>query len=183
MNRRLLVVLVASALAADPARLRAQLSTHLSLSGGLAAPIGDLGRITDAGYNIAAALEFGAPLIPLGVRVEGGFNGFNYKSTVASSGNVRIASGTINAVLALGPTGASPYLIGGVGLYNRDESNVVIGPNAGSKTVGGVNAGGGIRFPLGLLSTFIEARYHHMLGNAADNTNWHYVPITFGVSF
>jgi hypothetical protein len=49
--------------------------------------------------------------------------------------------------------------------------------------VAGVNIGGGLRFPLGGLSTFLEARYHVMLGNTSDGTKYQFIPITFGVAF
>ncbi|MDB4899163.1 MAG: hypothetical protein JWN53_971, partial [Gemmatimonadetes bacterium] len=80
----------------------------------------------------------------------------------------------------LGPTGASPYLIGGVGAYNVKADFGNNGTNGNnSQTEAGFNVGGGIRFPLGLLSTFLEARYHKTLGDS----NTQYVPITFGINF
>ena len=174
-----LPLLGASVLAAAPAALSAQLSSHFTVAGGVAVPTGSLKDGADAGYNLAAGLAFGAPLIPIGVRLEGGYNSFNVKGGV--SGTARVISGTANAIVALGPTGASPYLIGGVGLYNRNLS--VSGFGSDGKSAGGVNLGAGLRFPLGLVSTYVEARYHKMLGNANDGTDWSYVPITFGVTF
>ncbi len=180
MTKRLLAVLVAGTLIIAPAMAHAQLNSSFGIGGGLAVPVSDLRDITDAGYNLEGHLSLGAPLIPLGVRLEVGYNGFNVKSSILSGGTVRILSGTVNGTVALGPTGASPYLIGGVGAYNRSSS----GSGASSdKTVGGVNVGGGLRFPLGLLSTFIEARYHVLLGNQQDGTNLQYIPITFGINF
>ena len=181
MTRRLLAVLLAGALAAAPTALHAQFNSSFSLAGGLSAPVSDLRTNTDAGYNVAGAVSFGAPLVPVGVRLEVGYNGFNAKSTLSSSGKVAILSGTANATLALGPTGASPYLIGGVGLYNRRLTER--GFPDDTKSVGGINGGGGFRFPLGLISTFVEARYHLMLGNKTDFTNLSYIPITFGINF
>ena len=178
MTRRLLALLAAGALIVAPSALSAQLSTSLSVAGGIAMPMSDLGNSVDAGYNVAAGLNFGAPLIPLGVRIEGAYNGFNYKN--GGTGSRRAISGTANAILALGPTGASPYLIGGVGMYNVDGLGLTA---SGSKTVAGINGGAGIRFPLGLISTFVEARYHQVLGNTTDGTDWKFIPITFGVSF
>jgi hypothetical protein len=43
--------------------------------------------------------------------------------------------------------------------------------------------GGGLRFPIGELSTFFEARYHVMLGEAGASANLQFVPITLGVTF
>lgn len=183
MNARaLLPALLATVLAALPATVHAQLHTSVSIAGGLSAPVNSLADRVDAGYNLAGALSFGAPLIPAGIRVEAAYNGFNGQSrTLTTYANTQIISGTVNATLALGPTGASPYLIGGVGAYNRRFS-----ADAGTgsdRTTGGFNVGAGFRFPLGTMSTFVEARYHQMLGNPGDFTDYRYVPVTFGISF
>lgn len=178
MTRRLLAVLVAGALAATPAALHAQLSTSFGVAGGIAVPTGDLANAANAGYNLAAHVNLGAPLMPIGIRLEGGFNSFDYKQTgFTTNGSERVISGTVNATLALGPSGASPYLIGGVGAYNRTVSSS--GVSSSGETNAGFNVGGGLRFPLGTMSTFIEARYHKVLGNVDTQ----YVPITFGVNF
>lgn len=182
MTRRILVALVAGALATIPATLSAQLNTSLSIAGGLSAPVSTLADRVDAGYNLAGALAFGAPLMPIGIRLEGAYNGFNGKTSgLVSYTNTAIVSGTVNATLALGPTGASPYLIGGVGAYNR-RFKADAGTSS-DRTAGGFNGGIGFRFPLGTMSTFIEARYHQMLGSTADQTDYRYIPVTFGISF
>ncbi len=177
MTRKLLAVLAIGLLVTAPAAAHAQLNTSFGVGGGIAAPIGDLRNIANAGYNVEGHLNLGAPLIPVGLRLEVGYNSFNFKSSTNVSGSANVLSGTVNAMLALGPTGASPYLIGGVGAYNVKADLGGLGNN--SQTEAGFNVGGGIRFPLGLLSTFLEARYHKTLGNS----NTQYVPITFGINF
>ena len=178
MSRRLLAVLAAGALLAIPAPSRAQ-STSILVSGGLSVPMSDLSDFSNSGYNVNLGLALGAPLVPVGFRIEGGFSSFDAKGGGATT---RIASATANAVLNLGPTGAAPYLIGGLGIYNRRFSSDVFG-EADSRTNAGVNVGGGIRFPLGGLTTFLEARYHVMLGNQEEATNLQFIPISFGVQF
>jgi len=177
MTRRLLAVLLAGTLAAVPTTLRAQLNSSFGIAAGLAAPVSDLGNVADAGYNLAAHLNLGAPLIPIGVRLEGAYNSFNGKSSLASTSQVHILSGTVNAQVALGPSGASPYVIGGVGLYKRSFTNTTT--SNGDRTAGGFNLGAGLRFPLGVMSTFVEARYHKILGDVDTQ----FVPITFGINF
>ncbi len=179
MSRRLLTALTAGALLALPAAVRAQGSTSFLVSGGLSLPMSDLGDYSNSGYNVNVGLAFGAPIIPVGARIEGSFSSFDAKGGGAST---RIASATANAVLNLGPTGAAPYLIGGLGIYNRRFNSDFTG-EANSKTSAGVNIGGGIRFPLGGISTFLEARYHVMLGNRDEGTNLQFIPISFGVQF
>jgi len=180
MTRRLLAVLIAGAFAATPSALHAQLKPSFSVAGGIAIPLSDLADNVDAGYNLAGAVSFGAPLVPVGVRLEVGYNGFGGKSSLTTNGTANILSGTANATLALGPSGASPYLIGGVGMYRREFSE---SGASTSKTTAGVNGGAGFRFPLGTMSTFVEARYHLMLGDTGDLSRLSYVPITFGINF
>ncbi|MEP6999954.1 MAG: hypothetical protein ABI969_05720 [bacterium] len=177
MTQRLLVIAITAALAAVPTAARAQVS--FLVAGGLNAPVGRLGDITDLGYNVTAGLNFGAPVVPIGVRLEGAYNGLGYKG---GGGDIRIISGTANAVFNLGTTREAPYLIGGVGAYNRSSGSSAVG-YGGGKTAIGLNGGAGLRFPLNRFTTFFEARYHVMLGNAADGTNYQFIPITFGIAF
>jgi hypothetical protein len=173
MLRRLSAVLLGSALLLAPsARLDAQVA--LSVSGGLAAPVGDLGDYADLGYNVAAGLNFGGTRLPIGLRFEGALNGFGLKD---SDDDVRILDATANAVVNFSQKADSPYLIGGLGLYNSKFSS------DDSENAIGVNIGGGLRFPLGGLSTFFEARYHAMLGDRDRGANLQFIPITFGIVF
>lgn len=187
MTRRLRAVLIAGAFALAPTALRAQASTSLLASGGLSMPVSDLSNGVNSGYNLNLGLNVGAPVVPVGARFEAGFSSFDGKSNSSTNrGTVRIASGTANAIFNLGPTSAAPYLIGGLGIYNIRQSTTV--PITGTtssydKTKAGINVGGGLRFPLAGISTFLETRYHVMLGDKADGTNAQFIPITFGVQF
>jgi hypothetical protein len=147
---------------------------QLSVSGGIAAPVSDLSDVAELGYNVNAGLNFGGTRLPIGARLEGSLNGFNLKDF---NEDVRILNATANAIVNLGQQAGSPYLIGGLGIYNSKFGN------ADSENAIGVNLGGGLRFPLGTLNTFFEARYHAMLGDRGDGANLQYVPITFGILF
>lgn len=176
MNVRLIIAVVFGALGtAQPA----QAQMTISAAGGVNAAVGRLGDLTDLGYNVAAGLNFGGTSKPITTRLEGALNSFGYKS---GGGDIRIITGTANAIFNVGRTSDSPYLIGGLGAYNRRISGSTVSFDSG-KTAVGINAGGGLRFPLSGISTFFEARYHMMLGNAADATNYHFIPITFGIVF
>jgi hypothetical protein len=175
MTRHFLAVLTAGVLAAAPAAMRAQ-STSLVVAGGLALPTGNMGTSTQSGYNAAVGLNIGAPLVPVGARLEAGLNGFNFKNGVA--GDFRVVSATANAIFNLG----APYIIGGMGYYSARQTTTVLGTSSEVTHNGvGLNAGAGLRFPLAMISPFIEVRYHMMLGDA--NKDVKFVPITFGVSF
>lgn len=175
ITRPILAIVGAAILAMVPTAVRAQSS--LTIVGGLTAPVGTLGDIADIGYYVAAGLNLGGTSIPVGTRFEGAYNGLSLKK---STGDVRIISGSANAIFNVGKTPDAPYLIAGLGAYNR---NISSSGSGSSKTVLGINGGGGLRFPLSGLSTFFEARYHVMLGKGSDGTNYQFVPITFGILF
>lgn len=172
MTKRIFAALVAGLLAVAPATVRAQ---SISLAGGLALPVSDFGNVEQSGYNATLGFNFGAPLVPVGARVEGSINGFNHKNNI--SGDTRVLSGTANAIVGLG----MPYLIGGLGYYNaRMTMPAIVGSTESTVSGAGFNIGAGLSFPLPSLSPFLEVRYHQMLGN---NDSVKFVPITFGIKF
>lgn len=177
MTRRLFVIAGAAVFLATSALARAQ--TSVSVAGGFNAPVSRLGDIADIGYNVAAGLNFGGTSIPVGVRLEAGYNGLGFKG---GGGDLRIITGTANAIFNISATKDAPYLIAGLGAYNRSSGSSTFGYGGGA-TVVGINGGAGLRFPLSGLSTFFEARYHVMLGNSAEGTNYQFIPITFGIAF
>jgi hypothetical protein len=152
----------------------ASAQARFSVAGGIAAPMSDLGDVADLGYNVAAGINFGGSWLPIGARMEGSLNSFGLKDFPE---DVRLLTATANAVVNLGQQRESPYLIGGLGLYNSKFGR------AGSENAVGVNLGGGLRFLIGELNTFFEARYHAMLGDADAGANLQFVPITVGVMF
>jgi hypothetical protein len=172
MLRRISAALLGSAILCMP-MAPAHAQVGLSVSGGAAFPVSDLGDETDIGYNVAAGLNFGGTHLPVGLRLEGALNGFGLTNF---DGDVRIFDATANAVVNFSQKADSPYLIGGLGLYNTKISNL-----DGSDNDVGVNIGGGLRFPLSGISTFFEARYHAVLGDG--NRGRQFIPITFGVVF
>ena len=171
------IVLAAAALFLSAAAADGQ--TAFVISGGATAPVARLGDVTDIGYNAAVGFDLGATALPVGARLEVAYNDLGYKG---GGGDVRIISGTANALFNLGPARDAPYVIAGVGAYNRNSGSSALGYGSG-QTVAGVNGGAGLRFPLSGLSTFVEVRYHVMLGSDTDGTNYQFIPITFGIRF
>lgn len=162
-----------------PALASAQ--TRISIAGGASAPVGSLGDATGIGYNAAGGVNFGGTSLPVTIRLEGGINSFSLKNNV--DGDIRIITGTANAIFNLSKTPDSPYLIGGLGAYNRRVSGQRLSGFDTGKTSLGINGGGGLRFPLSGISTFFEARYHVMLGDSNTGSNYQFIPITFGIMF
>ena len=156
----------------------------LGIAGGLSMPQGDLGDFVSAGYNLTGVLGFQAPMVPVGLRFDLGYNGFGEKDD--SGVKLNVLSGTLNGVFNLGmaPT-VSPYLIGGVGFYRAKAD--VDGADEGDATTDlGLNGGLGLRFNLSGFSTFAEARYHMVMSKDDDvegDSNDSFIPITFGIMF
>lgn len=175
MRRRTLIPsLIAASLL--PAIAGAQAS--FGVAAGASIPVGDFGDAVNTGYHAMAVMNLSAPLSPVGFRLDGMFNEFDFKGggsdkdrTWAVTGNVLFNTGT--AVVA------SPYLIGGGGWYHNTIK--VSGPLGGSQSDDnfGFNVGAGLRIPLTGFSAFVEARYHKMLGD----THVQFIPITFGINF
>lgn len=152
----------------------AQSSTKFGIAAGVTAPLGDYGNDKDVGYHLG--ILFDAPMrgTPLGFRVDGAFHELKY---TGNSTKAQIFMASTSAMLKL-PTGSfvSPYLIGGAGIYNSQRTLFL---TTRSRTDFGVNIGGGIRFELTEVTTFIEARYHRVAGDGGPKI----LPITFGVLF
>lgn len=178
MTRKLLAVLALGVLAMAPSVASAQLHTSLTVSGGLSMPKGQGSDLIDNGYNLAAGLNLGAPLLPVGVRFEGAYNKWNAKgNTTSNSATGDMASGTVNATFGLG----MPYLIGGVGYYSSGGSQTLNGVSTTYSRVNamGLNGGVGIKLPFPMLSPFAEVRYHKVYGDI----NSSYIPVTVGITF
>jgi hypothetical protein len=172
MRSSLFAALVAGSLALSPHVASGQ--ARFGISGGLAVPVSDLGDVAEVGYNVAAALHFGGTHVPFGARIEGSLSGFSLDE---AREDARILNATLNAVANFGQRPSSPYLIGGLGLYNSKVAKL------DSKNALGMNVGGGLRFPIGDLTTFFEARYHLMFGDRTEFANFQFIPITFGVVY
>jgi hypothetical protein len=163
---RITLVLGALVLAAPTAH--AQLS--FSIAAGASLPTGDAADGLKMGYNATVGLGFKPLLVPVGVRVEGMFNSFEFDGADVSQ---RVMALTGNATYTILP---QLYAIGGVGMYNSKAS--VSGSESSSDF--GFNIGAGINIPLTGFGTYVEARYHHV---PVEGGNFTFVPVTFGIRF
>ena len=156
------------------ARTSAQSTARLGLLAGATVPVSDYGSDKSVGYHIGLLLDVRIPLSPVGFRIDGAFHEIGYSG---NSTKQDIWSTNANLLLRL-PTGTVivPYVIGGVGIYNSHRT-LILGSR--SSTDPGMNVGGGLRFELGDLTTFVEARYHRVTGDAGIRM----VPITLGILF
>ena len=138
MSRKLLTAATLAVFALPAATAQAQIG--YGVAAGLSAPRADFGSVADAGYHLTGLMTFSAPLAPVGLRVEGSFSEFNYKSSlVTTSAKARLLSATANAVLS-SPGIMGPYLIGGLGIYRASS---VCSTCSTSSTKLGFNGGAG----------------------------------------
>ena len=112
---------------------------------------------------------------------DGDYNRFGGKDLLDGV-NLSIWALSANAVLA--PAMSPIYGIGGVGFYSQGVSGD--GIESESETDLGFNIGGGFKLPLTGFTTFVEARYHHVMtkdDNEPGSVNTKFLPIVFGIQF
>ncbi|HEU4748885.1 MAG TPA: outer membrane beta-barrel protein [Gemmatimonadaceae bacterium] len=171
-------MLAGLALAAPAKDMSAQDVNPFEIGGaiGAAVPVGDLGDVTDLGYNATFMLGYNPVFLPVGLRFDAAYNEFGISDT---DGNVNIPSFTANAIFKLPTGGFTPYVVGGAGLYR--VSAQLFGATE-SENRFGWNIGGGISMPLSGFKVFVEARYNNVSGEGGS-TDLSFVPIVFGASF
>jgi hypothetical protein len=162
------------AFALSSAGAQAEGSLRVGMAAGVTAPVSAYASDKDVGYHLALVFDIRVPTTPLGFRIDGQFHEMKY---TGNSTRDQILMATGDAVLRV-PTGHMivPYLIGGVGVYNS-RRNLFL--TTRSSTDLGLNAGGGLRFELVDVTTFVEARYHRTNGDS----NIRMLPVSVGILF
>jgi opacity protein-like surface antigen len=174
--------------------------------GGAAMPMGDLDDGVKAGFTVGGGVEFGISALPFGVRADVGYTKFGRKSasfdvfgeTISGRSEGSNLGVTVNAMFAPRVSAAQirPYATAGLGFYNSSsDQEYVVGTDRvafdDSKGSLGFNGGAGVRFQFVGFSSFVEARYHHILKGRAEISEeseefeWKsaaYVPIVFGIT-
>ena len=178
MKRSLFLAIATIALVAAPASAQLGLVKpfQLGIAGGASQPMADLKEGADLGYNGTVAMAINLPFIPVGLRIDGAYNGFAAKAS--GGAKLHVISATGNVVWRLPSVGISPYLIGGAGYYIA-TTTVPSSPNIEDKNFGW-NAGAGINLPLSVFKAFVEARYNSV---KTDTGKMEFVPVTFGIMF
>lgn len=147
-----------------------------ALGGGPSFATGDLGDVVDTGYNVQASANLSLPLLPVGIRIDGLFN--KHPGEFESH---RTIAGNVNAVFSIPSIGITPYVIGGVGMYNSKlDDNEDLGHEHESTSDFGFNIGAGVRLGLPGLAVFGEARLHSI---QAEGGSVRFVPVTLGIRF
>lgn len=145
---------------------------QLGVAIGGSIPLGEFGQAVNTGYNATGTVELRPPGLPIGFRIDAGFNRFGVKG---GGGNANVFGLTGNVVFnLLSVSPLSPYVIGGAGSYHESAGG-------SSQNRFGFNVGGGLHIPLTGFSTFIEARYNRVSDVGGGATT--FVPVTVGVMF
>lgn len=167
-------VAVAAALAFSATAASAQ--AGFSIAGGPTFASGDALKALntdDVGYHVQASLGISAPMLPVGLRIDGLFNQFP-----GDGAELRTFSGNANAVLTIPSLGIVPYIIGGVGLYNNDIQTNLFDPDAENDF--GFNVGAGVRFSMPGLGIFVEGRLHSI---STEGESTRFIPLSIGFRF
>jgi opacity protein-like surface antigen len=179
----------ADSIAAAEAAARAKLprAMYFNIAGGASMPTGVLNDLFKTGFNATASLGWNPPSMPIGLRIDGGYDRLMGRdvtilgSTVALD-DASIWSGLAELTLGIPLTIArlSPYIVGGGGVYHFTNYNTDASSSDDSMTKGGWNAGGGVTFSFGRTNLFLESRYMSIStpGDAAT-----FVPIVLGLTF
>jgi opacity protein-like surface antigen len=165
------VALVAAMTTAQTAE--AQRSFGLGVSGGLTLPTGDFGEVFNSGYHIGGHLNLAPASLPVELLFDVTYHSFEGDDDlVVTPFDFSFLSIAANAAYVLPGVSVRPYLMGGVGVY-LGKADV---EGAERESDVGLSLGGGLRFPLSGLSSFLQARV-----NFVDDVTM--IPISFGIVF
>lgn len=186
--------ILASATAAaqdNTSEVGAKSPIQFGILGGVSIPTSGFKDIVNTGWHAGALVNFGFANSPVGLRIDGQWHQFGVKGL--SGVHLRDLHGTADAVFNVG---SSPdvkfYLLAGAGVYNFKTTGTFDGTDfssAGSSTKFGLNGGAGVKFNVGSLSPFVEARYHYVFLNGSDiqnnssNPKFQMIPISVGLTF
>jgi hypothetical protein len=159
----------------------------LVVSGGLTVPSADLGDLHDPGLHFDAALIFNIPGFPIALRPEFSLTQFKLKDPVLATPG---ADDVTNMMAFMGnievPLGGGLYVLAGGGILNMSVPEAVT-PDGEEESSNKFtfDAGAGLRFALGSIRGFVEAR----IGAASYEqgkvgfSKAQFIPITFGLVF
>jgi hypothetical protein len=182
-----------------PARVAAQSGIALGGSIGANVPVADYGDAAKPGIVLNGFAEL-RPAQSLALRAELFWSRSDIENpllrdagSVTLGGEFRNATGDVDLVgasaallVALRGGAVQPYVIGGAGVFRRRVSQDVQGAVEEfrdlreSDTDLGFNGGLGLRFWLGGVAAFAEARYYSV---ATPDSRTNFVPVTVGLTF
>lgn len=170
---------------------------YLGLGGGPNIPTGVVNDVYKTGFNVHVPIGYQPLSSPLGFRIDLGYSRLNGRAAgvnglTAQPDDPNIWSATANLTLDLIRFGESRrgalYLVGGGGVFrftdfynfNRSDNDLTSAFQGSPVTKGGLTGGGGLAFPIGSASLFVESRYTNAF-TEGENTRW--VPVVIGLKW
>ena len=157
----------------------------LVISGGLTVPSGDLADFHDPGFHYDASLIVNVPGFPIALRPEFSLTQFKLKEPVLAPN----ADDVTNMMAFMGnlelPLGGGLYVLAGGGILSLSAPGALTGGGEESSKKFTFDAGAGLRFALGSVRGFVEAR----IGAASYDegkvgfSKAQFIPVTFGLVF
>lgn len=138
-------------------------------------PVGDSGERLDSGFHVQGLLEFGIPLLPLGVQASA-----TYQQMQGALLDNHQIYGSLNGRIGLPGLLFSVYFTGGPSVHYEWFENG-LGKTEGA-TFPGLNFGIGARVTLLVVDVFAEGRYYQVYRDKPSG-NLQFVPITVGFIF
>ena len=159
----------------------------LVVSGGLTLPAGDLGDFHDSGFHYDASLLLTIPGLPITLRPEFSLTQMKLKNPVLATPD---ADDMTSMMAFMGnievPLGGGLYVLAGGGILNMSVPEA-LAPDGEEESSNKFtfDAGAGLRFALGRMRGFVEAR----IGAASYEqgkvgfSKAQFIPFTFGLVF
>lgn len=159
----------------------------LVVSGGLTLPAGDLGDFHDSGFHFDASLLLNIPGFPIALRPEFSLTQFKLKEPIVVTPN---ADDVTSMMAFMGnlelPLGGGLYVLAGGGILSMSVPEA-LAPDGEEESSNKFtfDAGAGLRFALGGIRGFVEARIGAASYEAGRMgfSKAQFIPITFGLVF
>jgi hypothetical protein len=156
------------------------------VSGGLTVPSADLADFHDSGFHYDASVLLNLPGLPIALRPEFSLTQFRLKDPliVPAGGDDMTRMFAAMGNIELGLAGGL-YLLAGGGILSLNPADLGTAGTTDSETKFTMDAGAGLRFKLGAIRGFLEAR----LGAASYDQGTfgfekaQFIPFTFGLVF
>ena len=176
--KRSILGAAALALVLSASTVQAQKPMSFGIALGASKATGDGSDQVNLGYHALGTLAWAPPTLPVGVRFDAMFNQFGFDGGGDSKYNIMGVNANATWGMPMAASPISPYLIGGLGMYQAKITNCDLCGDAETKL--GFNVGVGTKFALSGFGTFAEIRYHSI---QTEGTSTTFIPISFGIMF
>jgi opacity protein-like surface antigen len=176
--KRSILGAAALALVLSASTVQAQKPMSFGIALGASKATGDGSENVNLGYHALGTLAWAPPTLPVGIRFDAMYNTFGFDGGGDSKLNIMGVNANATWGMPMAASPVSPYLIGGLGMYQAKVTNCDLCGDAETKL--GFNVGVGTKFALSGFGTFAEIRYHSIQTEGSSTT---FIPISFGIMF